>query len=90
VSLDQPEGKQMRPLPIIGATHTLKSDNPNVEDLSVFVTEEGGEHCMTSHWEPTSEEAKMLSQGGTVELNVIGGSHPPVKLSVRKPVGYKP
>lgn len=37
---------------------------------------------MVSRWEPTPDELRLLNQGGSVELTVVGGVHPPVALIV--------
>ena len=80
----------MKALPIIGATRKLKSEKPAVKELQIFDEIQDGVNVMASYWEPTEEERNMIAQGGTIKLIVVGTYHPPVNLSVRKPVNYKP
>lgn len=42
--------------------------------------------AMLSRWEPTPAELELLNAGGSIELSVIGGSHPPVSLIAVPPL----
>lgn len=41
-----------------------------------------GEPMLVSYWRPTPEELAALNAGAHVELAVLSGSHPPVRLAV--------
>ncbi len=44
-----------------------------------------GERGMTSLWEPSPAELKLLLAGGFVRLTILGTVHPPLMLSVQEP-----
>lgn len=71
----------MIPLRIEGASVVMKAPpgDDKVRDLHVAVID----GCYVSRWEPTPGELKILADGGSVELWVMG-SQPPVML-VAKP-----
>lgn len=54
------------------------SDMPNCLDLQCLTTRE----TSTSFWKPTEDELAELNNGGSIELTIWGGSHPPVSLTV--------
>lgn len=42
--------------------------------------------AMLSRWEPTPDELALLNAGGSIELRIVGGMHPPVSLIADPPV----
>ncbi len=81
----------MLPLRISNATRVLAQARPGyhvlaIRDAPVDVAIEGGvqqANGMTSLWEPTPAELKMLNAGGSIQLTILGTVHPPVLMAVQ-------
>lgn len=50
--------------------------------LPITRTEVDGQPAVVSFWKPTPEELALLNQGQAIALWVIGGTMPPVSLTV--------
>ncbi len=37
---------------------------------------------IVTHWKPTPEEIELLNAGGSVQLEILGRTHPPVALNI--------
>ena len=73
----------MLPLRVSNATRILAEDQDEYHALAILDEEICGVNHMTSVWEPTPAELKMLNEGGAVRLTILGTGHPPVKLSTQ-------
>ena len=73
----------MLPLRVSNATRILAEDQDEYHALAILDEEIDGVNHMTSVWEPTPAELKMLNEGGAVRLTILGTGHPPVKLSTQ-------
>lgn len=66
--------------------------NPAPEDktgttpLAVERLTVAGYYCVASYWQPNADDLRMLREGGSVRLLVLGTSHPPLRLEVEPPV----
>jgi hypothetical protein len=78
---------------IEGFTRELAKDQPEyarlpIKDERVDIIVDGQLHAvngMTSAWEPTPQELKLLNAGGKVYLRVLGNGHPPVAIWAEGP-----
>jgi hypothetical protein len=53
--------------------------------LPVMVTQGGTfQQTYSSFWKPSDEDLEALKRGAHVRLDVFGGGHPPVWISVEK------
>lgn len=73
----------MLPLRVSNATRILAEDQDEYHALAIVDEKIDGVNHMTSVWEPTPAELKMLNEGGAVRLTILGTGHPPVKLSTQ-------
>ena len=72
----------MIPLFIRGATHRVRPPtkfNMILSDLMVVIRKD----IRISRWEPTPKELKLLNEGGSVEIRILG-CQPPIKVGVHK------
>ena len=70
---------------VLGAPAGWEQGELPCSALAVTDTEVGGAAAIASFWVPSPEELKLLNEGGTVALFVIGYGMPPVALSVEPP-----
>jgi len=76
----------MTPLRPLHATRTLAETQDEYIKLAIRDDVIDGVNHMTSLWEPTPAELKVLIEGGSVRLTILGNAHPPVlvETEVRK------
>ena len=77
----------MLPLRISNHTRVLAETQDEYYALAIRDEMIDGIPHMTSLWEPTPAEARLLAVGGQVRLTIIGMAHPPVMLQVQPPPG---
>jgi len=70
---------------ILNATRILAETQDEYVALAIRDEKIGGVNHMTSLWEPTPAELKMLVDGGAVVLTILGNVHPPVMVSTQPP-----
>jgi hypothetical protein len=70
-------------LRIANATRVLAESQDEYNSLAIYDEVVDGANQMTSLWEPTPAELKMLMAGGSVRLSILGTIHPPVALTVQ-------
>jgi hypothetical protein len=61
----------------------LRSGAPHIPDLPVrvgFDSEDESMPTVASYWKPTDEELQDLIEGGSVEVVVLGRTHPPISV----------
>lgn len=75
----------MLPLRISNLTRVLAETQDEYYALAIRDEVIDGVHQMTSVWEPSLAEARLLARGGQVRLTIMGVAHPPVMLSVQPP-----
>ena len=67
---------------ISGATRTLGEAQGyiglSVRDILV----EDGHKCMVSEWTLSAEEISMMIAGHSIQLQVLGTEHPPVRILI--------
>ena len=73
----------MLPLRISNATRILAETQDEYHALAILDEDIGGVNHMTSVWEPTPAEIKMLNEGGAVRLTILGIGHPPVQITTQ-------
>lgn len=73
----------MLPLRIANATRILAETQDEYHALAIRDEDILGVNSMTSVWEPTPAELRMLNEGGAVRLTILGEIHPPVMLTVQ-------
>lgn len=73
----------MLPLRISNATRILAESQDEYHALAILDEEIAGVNHMTSVWEPTPAEIKMLNEGGAVRLTILGIGHPPVQITTQ-------
>lgn len=74
----------MIPLVIEGVNTVYARDQPEYNSLPVKrEVRSDGSIQMTSSWELTPNELRLLAAGGSVRLTILGDVHPPVLLTVQ-------
>lgn len=73
----------MLPLRISNATRILAENQDEYHALAIRDEGHDGVNHMTSVWEPTPAELKMLQEGGSVRLTILGIQHPPVMITTQ-------
>ena len=73
----------MNPIKMANATRTLGYNHLEFDPLDILDIELS-EHrsVMVSFWQPSQKELENLTNGGAVELQVVGTVHPVVSLHV--------
>lgn len=71
----------MKALNLPGMKGRLKSEDPDIADLPVFL----GENEFTSAWGLSLRERLRLLFTGTVYCSVLGGLHPPLAIHLDRP-----
>lgn len=77
----------MLPLRIANATRILAETQDEYYALAIKDEIIDGTNQMTSVWEPTPSELKMLNAGGAVRLTILGTGHPPVMITAQPAPG---
>lgn len=70
----------MLPMRISNATRVLAETQDEYHALAIKDEVIEGVNHMTSVWEPTPSELKMLNEGGAVVVTILGYGHPPVMV----------
>lgn len=73
----------MKAINLINASRTLATGQDEYSTLDIMDANVDGANCMFSVWEPSKEEIEALSNGGKIQLGIMGGVHPPVFLMVQ-------
>jgi hypothetical protein len=73
----------MDPIKTADLNFVYRGPTPDIGDLWVRREVEGPYRTIYSVWKPTEEERKLLAEGGTIELGIVGEPIPPVSLAVR-------
>ena len=73
----------MIPLKIEGFTRKLGERQEEFITLAIRDVPHNGENLMMSLWEPTPAELKMLNEGGSIRLTIMGMVHPAVSLDTQ-------
>lgn len=77
----------MLPLRITNLTRVLAESQDEYYALAIRDEIVDGINHMTSVWEPTPAELRMLNEGGAVRLTILGLAHPPVMLTTQPAPG---
>lgn len=63
-----------------------EGEEDRVHDLDVRMTAYAdGTVEVESIWLPSDEDRLLIARGGAISLKVLGGAHPPVKISIEPP-----
>lgn len=62
----------------IGYTRVLAESQEEYNTLYIVDEQTEAGNVMISVWKPTADEVKVINEGGSVCLGIIGTSHPPV------------
>jgi hypothetical protein len=87
--VEAPEQHQVKPIEFEGQTLLLgpPPGTPRGECGSLPVQVNAGgtfKQTYTSFWKPSDEDLELLRRGAHVRLDVHGGAHPPVWVSIEK------
>lgn len=63
-----------------------KGDKAGTTPLHTERCTVAGWMCTASYWQPNADDLRILREGGSVRLVVLGLSHPPLRLEVAAPV----
>ena len=70
---------------IAGVTRVLAADQEEYNELQIRdETFQDGSNVMVSRWVLTPEQRKVIADGGSIYLGILGEVHPPVLMSVNE------
>jgi len=73
----------MKAINFLGATNII-GESQGYQPLPIIVHKGEDFVTITSIWEPSIEEIKLLTMGHKVQLTILGLQQPPVRVEVTK------